>query len=250
MSKKVEEKSKRQLLREQREKRLKQQRITTLAVIIGAVLIVAALLIYPSIQQATSPTGEFVKITPVARPQANFNTMGDPNAPVQMINFSDYQCPYCGRFSRDTEPLIVENFVKTGKVFFEYIPYGPGGIPIGQESADAAMASFCAAEQGKFWEYHDMLFANQTGENVGDYTLKRLEAFAQYLGLDMDQYSACMKQKKYADKLEEGIKRGKDANIGGTPSFLINGTLIEGAVPYEQFKQAIEAALLAAGAQP
>ncbi len=250
MSKKVEEKSKRKILREQREKRLKQQRVTTFVIIIGAVFVVAALLIYPSIQRATAPAGDFVQITPVARPQANFNAMGDPNAPVQMIEFSDFQCPYCGRFSKDTEPLIVENYVKTGKVYFEYIPYGPGGVPIGQESSDAAMASFCAGDQGKFWEYHDILFANHTGENVGDNTMKRLEAFAQFLGLNMDQFNSCMKEKKFADKIQEGIQRGKNANIGGTPSFLINGKLVEGAVPYEQFKQEIEAALAAAGVQP
>lgn len=249
MSKKTVEKSKRQQMREERLRRQQRQRITTLLIVIGAVLIIIALLIYPTLQQSLAPSGNIVQITPKPRPNANFNTMGDPNAPVKIIEFSDFQCPYCKRFSDQTEPLIVENYVATGKVFFEYIPYGPGGYPIGQESSDAAMASFCAAEQGKFWEYHDMLFANHTGENVGDYTLKRLEAFAQALGLNLDQYNQCMKEKRFQDKIEEGIALGRENNVGGTPSFLINGKLVEGAVPYQTFQQEIEAALAAATGQ-
>jgi protein-disulfide isomerase len=249
MGRKVEEKSKRQQLREERLRRQQRQRITTLLIVIGAVLIIVALLIYPTLQQSLAPAGEIVKITPKPRPNANFNAMGDPNAPVKILEFSDYQCPYCKRFSDQTEPLIVENYVATGKVYFEYIPYGPGGFPIGQESTDAAMASFCAGEQGKFWEYHDILFANHTGENVGDYTIKRLEAFAQALGLNMEQYNQCMKEKRYQDKLNEGIALGRQNNVGGTPSFLINGKLIEGAQPYSVFQQEIEAALAAAMGQ-
>ncbi|MFN3308491.1 MAG: DsbA family protein [Anaerolineales bacterium] len=249
MGRKVEEKSKRQQLREERLRRQQRQRITTLLIVIGAVLIIVALLIYPTLQQSLAPTGKIVQITPKARPNANFNAMGDPNAPVKIYEFSDFQCPFCKRFSDQTEPLIVENYVATGKVYFEYIPYGPGGFPIGQESADAAMASYCAGEQGKFWEYHDILFANHTGENVGDYTLKRLEAFAQALGLNIDQYNQCMKEKRYQDKIDEGIAFGRQNNIGGTPSFLINGKVIEGAVPYQVFQQEIEAALAVSGGQ-
>ncbi len=249
MGRKVEEKSKRQQLREQRLRRQQHQRITILLIVIGAVLIIVALLIYPSLQQALAPTGEIVQITPNPRPNANFNAMGDPNAPVKIYEFSDYQCPFCKRFSDQTQPLIVENYVATGKVYYEFIPYGPGGFPIGQESADAAMASYCAAEQGKFWEYHDILFANQMGENVGGFTLKRLEVFARTLGLNVDQYNQCMKEKRYEEKINEGIAFGRQNNIGGTPSFLINGKVIEGALPYSMFEQEIEAALAAAGAQ-
>ncbi|MGB9673799.1 MAG: DsbA family protein [Anaerolineales bacterium] len=250
MAKKAETKSKRQIMKEQRIKRQKQQRLITLGIIVVAVLIIAGLIIYPNYLQAKAPVGDIVQITPIDRPQVNFNATGDPNAPVHIIDYSDFQCPYCGRFARETEPLIIENYIKTGKVYFEFIPYGPGGIPIGQESADAAMAAFCAGDQGKFWEYHDILFANQTGENVGDFTLKRLSAFAQTLGLNMDQFNSCMKSKKFESKLQEGIAQGKKANIGGTPSFLINGKLVEGALPYEEFKKEIDAALQAAGVQP
>ncbi len=250
MGNKVESKSKKQIVKEQRIKRQKRQRLITLVAIVVVVLVMVGLLIYQNIQAANAPLGNIVQITTIARPQVNFNTTGDPNAPVHMIGFSDFQCPYCGQYAKTTEPLIIENYVKTGKVFYEFIPYGPGGMAIGSESVDAALAAFCAGDQGKFWEYHDILYANQTGENVGDFTINRLNAFAQALGLDMDQFKSCMQQKKFQEKYLAGIEQGKNNNIGGTPSFLINGKLIEGALPYEEFKKELDAALEAAGVTP
>jgi protein-disulfide isomerase len=164
------------------------------------------------------------------------------------VEYSDFQCPFCKDWNDETEKLIEDTYIATGKVYFTYIPYGPTGQYIGPESKDAAMAAFCAGDQGKFWEYHDMLFANQTGENVGDYTAKRLEAFADNLGLNMSQFRSCFNANKFADALNQGIQQGTQAQIGGTPSFLINGSLIEGALPFSEFQQKIEAALAAADA--
>jgi protein-disulfide isomerase len=239
--------SKRKALREEREKKQKQQRVTTVLIVIGVALVVVGLLIYPNLKQSLAPAGDVVPITPRPRPMASFNTMGDPNAPVKITEFSDFQCPYCKNFVDETEALIVENYVATGKVYFVYVPYGPGGNYIGPESEDAAMAAFCAGDQGKFWEYHDMLFANQTGENVGDFTEKRLVAFAETLGLDVNEFQSCFSSKKYSDKLAEGLAEGKQAQIGGTPSFLVNGQLIEGAEKFPAFQQAIDTALANAG---
>lgn len=240
--------SKRQRLRSERARKQRQQRITTYLIIAGVALVVVAILAFPTIQRAFAPVGEVVQITPQARPNADFNAMGDPNAPVKIVEYSDFQCPFCKRFADETEGQIVENYIATGKVYFVYIPYGPGGQYIGEESKNAAMAAFCAGDQGKFWEYKDILFANHTGENVGDYTEKRLMTFAEMLALDMEAFSSCYSSNKYADKLQEGIRQGIQAGMGGTPSFLINGAKIEGAQPYEAFKQAIDNALAAAGA--
>jgi protein-disulfide isomerase len=243
MSKRQAVSGKRQVLREQRLKRERQQRMYLIIGVGVVAIIIAALLISPSL----APVGNIVKITPNPRPQANMNSMGDPNAPVKLVEYSDYQCPYCKRFNDETEKLVEDTYIATGKVYFTYIPYGPNGQYIGPESKDAAMAAFCAGDQGKFWEYHDMLFANQTGENVGDYTAKRLEAFADALGLNTGQFRSCFNGNKFADTLNQGLQQGKQAQIGGTPSFLINGTLIEGAFPFTEFQQKIEAALAAAG---
>lgn len=247
--KRTESVSKRKKIKEERTRRKRQQRLTTLLVIIGAAFIFVSLMVYPTLQRALQPVGEFVPITPNPRPNADFNAAGDPNAPVKIINFSDFQCPYCKRFSDQTEPLITQDYIATGKVYYRFVPFGPGGIYIGSESEDAAMASFCAGEQGKFWEYHDILFANHTGENVGDYVEKRLMAFAESIGLDMQQFTSCFNSDKYEEKLQEGINEGIEAEVNGTPAFLINGKLIIGAVPYEDFRAEIETALLVADTQ-
>jgi protein-disulfide isomerase len=238
---------KRKELREERAKRLRQQRLTTVVIVTGIALVVVALLIYPTFKKSSSLVGEIVTVTPDPRPMASFNAMGDPNAPVKITEYSDFQCPYCKRFVEETEKQIVDNYVATGKVYFVYVPYGPGGTYIGTESKDAAMAAFCAGDQGKFWEYHDTLFANQTGENIGDFTEKRLLAFAQALGLDTVEFQSCYKSNKYDSKLNEGIAEGTKAGIGGTPSFLINGKKIEGAVPFSTFQQEIDSALTGSG---
>src|SRR4030042_2771428 len=124
MDKKPSTSSKRHKIKAQRAKRQRQQRVSTLLIIGGVALIVVALLAFPSIQKAINPVGEFVKITPQSRPQADFNSMGDPNAPVKLEEYSDYQCFFCKRFSDETEKLIVDAYVATGKVYFTYIPYG------------------------------------------------------------------------------------------------------------------------------
>jgi protein-disulfide isomerase len=239
--------SKRQIMKQERSKRQRQQRITTLIAVIVVALIVVAVLVYPTIKTALAPVGSIVKITPQPRPMASLNAMGDPNAPVKITEYSDFQCPYCKRFSDETEKQIVDTYVATGKVYFVYVPYGPGGNYIGPESKAAAMAAFCAGDQGKFWEFHDILFANQTGENVGDYKDKRLLAFAETLSLDMTKFRSCFDGNQFAQKLQEGLTQGQQAGVGGTPYFLINGTPVEGAQPFENFKQVIDTALGASG---
>jgi protein-disulfide isomerase len=236
-------------IREERVRKQRQQRLTQVSIISGAILLVFGLAIYPSIARSLAPVSEYVKLTPEPRSMADFNAMGDPNAPVKIIEYSDFLCSYCKLFSDETEKLIIDNYVATGKVYFVYVPYGPGGNAIGQESGDAAKAAFCAADQGQFWQYHDMLFANQTGENVGDYAEKRLKAYAEYLGLNMDEFTDCYRDNKFATELAQGVREGIAAKIQGTPSFLVNGKLIEGAQPYPVFEQEIEAALATAGVE-
>ncbi len=172
--------------------------------------------------------------------QQNANTMGDPNAPVKIVEYADFQCPYCRMFWQETEPQIVENYVKTGKVYFEYHSVGAF---IGPESASAAEAAYCAGDQGKFWAYHDMLFTNWTGENVGDFTNANLEKFASSLGLNQAQFNDCLTSGKYAARVQDDVNSARAAGIHATPSFLINGKLLQGAQPYSAFQQAIEAAL-------
>jgi protein-disulfide isomerase len=253
MGKKEHAKSKRQLIREQRRRQAQTGRALTIGAIVVVVLLIVFALVWPSLPK---DPGEFVTPTLNPRPMANDNAMGDPNAPITITEYSDYQCPYCGKFSTETEPLIVEAYIKPGTVYFVYRSFGNW---IGPESLASANAAYCAGEQNKYWEYHDFLFANQTGENVGDFTGVRLAAFAESLGLDMKQFNSCAKSGKYNDRANQDFEDGKVELVGqdqaGTPFFVITYTvngevkknLIPGAYPFEQFQAIIDAAMAEIG---
>ncbi len=200
-------------------------------------------------QQAVATIGASVptpvKVDPTAAmttvvPRQPANSLGDPNAPVKIVEYADFQCPYCMHFWQETQPQIIEHYVKSGKVYFEYHSVGAF---LGPESGAAAEAAYCAGDQGKFWQYHDTLFSNWTGENVGDFTNDKLRGFAASLGLDQAAFSDCLSSGKYAVMLEQDVKDAKAAGVRATPSFLINGNLLEGALPFASFQQAIDAAL-------
>lgn len=230
--------SRRQIIREKRRRERQRKRLITTAAIAGAALVVAALLIYPSLR----PIGEIVTITPRAHPMAEGAAMGDPNAPVTLEEFSDFQCPACRSWYQTVEPLIIENYVASGQVRFVYrnFPF------IGPESFQAANASMCAAEQGRFWDYHDMLFANQTGENIGAFTTRRLTAFAETLGLDVDAFNECLRSNRYQEEINQDLARGRNAGVRGTPTIMLNGRIMQSS-SYEFLQQQIEALLAAAG---
>ncbi len=234
-----------QSIRAQRVQKRRQQRKVIVGVMIGAGVLLVFLLLLPTIIEAARPLGEILVPEVKNYENVDFNTLGDPNAPVKMAIFSDFQCPFCKVFADDSEQAIIEQYVNTGKVFLIYVPYGPGGNYIGPESASSANAAFCAAEQGKFWQFKNIIFANHTGENVGDYTNKRLIAFAENIGLDMDQFRDCFRKNKYEDKLNEGIAEGRALGAGGTPAFIFNdgAARLTGALPFDQFASQIEALL-------
>jgi protein-disulfide isomerase len=218
--------SKRELLKEKRRKQQYRQRNLFIGFIIVIALIVAAILIYPSLIPEKIAT-----ITPVARPNEQGLSIGDPNAPVKVVEFADFQCPACKLFYTDQEPAFESTYVATGKVYYTYSPFSfidqhDQRVPPLQESHAAAEAAYCASDQGKFWEYHDMIYTNQTGENIGDFTQKRLAAFAQALGLDMSQFNSCYSSGKYTQKVIDGYNAGIAANVTQTPSFIVNGKLV------------------------
>jgi len=257
--------SKRQELREIRQRQQKTQRIFIIAGIAIVVIVIALVLIVPNLPGAPKPVGAITLPKAAAYPQVNFNNMGDPNAPVKIVEYSDFQCPYCAKFVDETESQLIESYVKTGKVYFTSRSFGnfvsdninkQAGTD-NHESENAAMAAYCAGDQQKYWEYHDFLFANQNGENEGWFVRARLEAFAEKIGLDLNTFKACLDTNKYAAQMtkdsQDGVKDitsaiGYDKNSGfGTPAFIINGKLLDGAQPFDVFQKEIEAALAAAG---
>ena len=220
-------------------------------VVIGAVLVAFAL-IYPTLKSA----GEIATVEAYPRPMANGTAMGDPNAPVTIDVFEDFQCPACVYYTEEVERRITETYVTTGQVYyvFHHYPF-LDSRSTSKESHQAANASMCAMEQGIFWEYHDILFANLTGENVGAYTNRRLQAFADALSLDMDAFNDCLSSNKFADRVQQDYIDGSAAGVTGTPAFVITYEVdgepkqrfISGAYPFSEFQTQIEDALAEIG---
>ncbi len=238
--------SKRQIIREQRIQRQRQQRLVVILVVAAAALVVAGLLILPSLRANLAPVGDIKPATPHEHPKADGTAMGEANAPVLVEVWEDFQCPACRGFSEQVEPQVTQNYVATGKVryVFRQYPFLDSSSAT-KESHQAANASLCANEQGRFWDYHDILFTNWNGENAGSFSDKRLGAFAENLGLDMNKFNDCFKANRYKDQIDKDKAEGDKAGVQGTPSVFVNGTLLKpGYVPsYQDISTAIEAAL-------
>jgi protein-disulfide isomerase len=187
--------------------------------------------------QAAEPTAEPIDTTGITPRAAN--TQGAAGATITLIEYSDFQCPYCKRFQDAVVSRIITDYVKTGKVKFSYKNYAF----LGDESRWAAQAAECAADQGKFWEMHDLLFNRQQSENSGAFNKENLINLAKEVKVDGTKFSECLNQDKTLERVQEDISEGNRIGVRGTPSFLLNGKLIVGAQPYEAFKTAIDAAL-------
>lgn len=164
---------------------------------------------------------------------------GDPKAKITIVEYSDFQCPFCGRFYKDTFPDLMSQYIDTGKVKFVY----KNLAFLGQESRDAANAAFCAQEQNKFWEYHDKLFASQNGENQGTFAAANLKKFAAGLGLNTATFNSCLDANKYNARVDADIAEANQNGFQSTPSFAINSTPLVGAQPIAQFKTIIDSQL-------
>lgn len=186
---------------------------------------------YPS---APSPSAPSAPSAPV-NVAATGPSLGDEDAPVTIIEFSDFECPFCKRFNDQTFQQIKANYVDTGKVrvVFRHYP-----LPFHANAQKAHEASMCADDQDKFWEYHDAIFAQQT--NLGVPALKQM---AVSLGLNTATFNSCLDSGKYAQYVQDDLAAGSAAGVSGTPSFFVNGQIVVGAQPYSAFQQAIEAAL-------
>tara|TARA_B100000508_G_C11420318_1_gene257995 strand:- start:111 stop:971 length:861 start_codon:yes stop_codon:yes gene_type:complete len=170
--------------------------------------------------------------------------LGNPNAPITMVEFGDYQCTFCSKFFHETENPIITNYIKTGKVKILFKDY----IILGQDSINAANAAHCANDQKLFWEYHSMLYNNWAGENTGWADLAHLHEFANTLGLDMDVFSTCMSDLKWNELVNLSSKDGQKLGVSGTPTFFVidqNNDVIKivGAQHYDVFKQIFDSVL-------
>lgn len=192
---------------------------------------------------ASKPSATAVGSTEPSGPQLARRTAHDPlakgdvDAPVVMVSYSDFQCPYCGTFARETAPKL-QKYVDNGTLRIEWrdFPY------LGQESLRAAKAARAAGEQDGFWKMHDALYDHQSAPNSGKLTTKRLVQLAESVGLDGPRLRKDMTDPELASAIQKDFAEGQSVGVTGTPAFLVNGDPILGAQPDKVFIQAIEQA--------
>jgi len=173
---------------------------------------------------------------------------GEENAPVIIVEFSEYLCPFCAEYAGfDAVPArpidqgktlqkIINNYVEQGKVKYIFRDF-----PVhGQKAKDISQAAYCAGEQEKYWEFHDFLFKNQTKLYESDNLSEDLKKISQELSLNNDQLSACLSSERFTKEIDQNYDLGKNVGVTGTPTFFINGRKLVGAQPYQTFEKIIE----------
>jgi protein-disulfide isomerase len=239
--------SKRQKMRELRQRKQRRTRLLTILFGVIGALLISLILILPNLNLAD--VNNITQITPLSSTiPVNKTSMGKPDAPVKMDVWEDFQCSGFLSYTKNIEPQILKTYVETGKVYytFHFFPFIDGGQG---ESFDSANAALCAAEQGRFWDYHAITFANWIGENAGSYTRPRLIAFAQNIGLDMNAFKQCFQANTYSAYIQQDMEEGSKLGVPPTPGIFVNGkTVVSSAGPnyvpsFDDISHAIEAGL-------
>ncbi len=165
----------------------------------------------------------------------NLPFLGNPDAKVVVVEYADFQCPFCKRFQDTVWPELKQKYVDTGIVKFVYYDYAFLGL----ESKQASQAAYCAYDQGKFWEYHDLLYKEQEGENEGTFSNSKLLAIADSLQLDHVVFATCFNNTEHLGTIESQTSVAKKSGISGTPAITINGKLFVGVQEFLTYEQAI-----------
>lgn len=225
--------SKRQEIRQRRQRERTRNRILVIFLVAAGALLIAFAFIRPMVlkTQATASATQapVIAITPNAiNAQVNGIHLGDPNAPVKIDVYEDFRCSACANYTINYEPQMIQTYVETGKVYYTFHSFividGNDGSDASYRSANAAM---CAAEQGRFWDYHATLFANQITESADLFTDERLTTMAQNLNLDITAFNKCYQANTYAPEIQADISQARSLNLTFTPSILVDGTLIK-----------------------
>jgi len=222
-------------------------------ILLPASIIVAAVLISGSIfymvgkNQTGNPpvdntanqpanTSEILKI------QGGDVVLGDADAPVTLVEYGDYQCPWCGKFFEESEKPLRDEYIKTNKVKMVYRNFAF----LSQESTDAAEAAECAKDQGQFWAFHDAIYTTENKDGVehnGNLNRELFVKIASDLKLNATDFASCVDTKKYADKVAKDRTDGQAAGVNGTPAIFVNNQQVGGFLTYAQLKSAIDGAL-------
>ena len=220
--------------------------ILPVSILMAAVLISGSILYarYNAGQNAVVPgSGVQKPIGKVDIDLTNAMTLGDAKAPVTIVEYGDYQCPFCERYFTQNQSMFISQYVNTGKARFVWKDYAF----LGQESTWAAEAARCANDQGKFWAYHDYLYSHQGAENSGAFSKTNLKKFAVALGLNAPQFNTCLDTDKYTALIQQETQTASAIGVNGTPATFINGQLVTdsngnsvGAAPFSTFQAVID----------
>jgi protein-disulfide isomerase len=216
---------------------------------------VAIFLYYTAVHQVNinisnnDPTARTFLIKEISNPTyTSAPALGSNKAKVTMVEFGDYQCHFCAAFQRNTKDKIIENFVNTGQLRFLFKDFTINDKPGNKASTLAAEASYCAADQGKYWQYYDEIYKNSKGENVAWVTKDVLKQFASNINMpDIKKFSNCLDSQNHSDIVQQNDNLADSIGLQATPSFILFSTaksqqeplLIDGAQPYSVFQQAI-----------
>ena len=230
--------SSKQAIQERRRKKQRQNNVIIWIMGVGVALVVAAI-VYAIISSNQIDIPELETYQ-----QNGLAGLGDPDAPVVIQEFSDFGCVHCADFGLETKKLLEEEFINTGIVYLQF--HSVGGLLGSSATVQAAEAAYCAGEQESFWNFHDLVFTNQlnlftnrTAENSKTY----LE-FAEILDLDLSRFEICVVERTYQSLAAADESQARQAGVTGTPAFLINGLMLRGNQPIENFRLAIEEALV------
>jgi protein-disulfide isomerase len=215
-------------------------RPTAFYYVLGAIFVVgASILAYTLLRKPASVVGTEVKYDPATSGPAQGYTIGKPDAPVQIIEFADFECPGCGQFATVTEPDVRKRIIEPGLASLTFYDF-----PLEQHrnSKPAHNAAACAADQNKFWEMHDRLFATQDQWNTQatDNPKPFFEKYAADAGLDMKLWEQCYDSRKHMGRILANVNEGERRQVNSTPTFIIGTKQYPGAIPYDMIKAIVD----------
>ena len=210
-----------------------------IGIVVGVIVAgIAAISMNPDSIKADNPSATKLSLDT----RSGSPVLGDASSPVTIVEFGDYQCPFCKRWNETVKPSLEKNLIETGKASLIYVDFPI----IGSDSKTVHAGSYCASEQGMYWEYHDFVYANQGHENDGWASSENLKQLVSGIdGLDADSFNECLDSKKYEQRVNDNKKIASDAGARSTPTFIIipqegQAEMITGAQPYGTFKAVID----------
>ena len=214
-------------------------------ILLSASILIAAILVSGALVATRQGGGEALIGSSIKAGDLveNDAILGDKNAKVTVVEFSDFQCPFCRQFWAQTFPQLKKDYIDAGKVKFVYRDFPLSSIhPSAEISAEATQ---CANDQGKYWEMNNKIFGEEEklGTGTVQFGVSDLKKWAGQIGLDVNNFNSCLDSGKYKSEVAKDLADGQAAGVEGTPTFFINGKALVGALPYTDFKQAIDVAL-------